>query len=634
MKQFLPIFFFLCGWIEMGNHCFGQEFLINGNQGLIARLDTLKESLEVSIAAAKLLPSGTEVTVEGILTVADQLGGPAFLQDESGGIPVYDNLLHGHGKYTIGDRVKLSAKLDQFNEQVQLVDISYLEFLGPGEAIQPKRVSIDSVAKLEGLLVTISAAEFLVPKGLLYPETNYPILDATGSMDLRIDGDVHELPGRFVPTTPQNITGVLGSFGGNLHLLPRLMEDLPGTLPYLEGGSNISTEETLDIMTWNMEFFGATLPGFGPSDVRLQMQNALRILQDSKPDIVAVQEVSDTNLLGELIGFLPGYALYCSDRFSRSSENLDPSFPPQRLCFLYKKEVIALVSDKPLFETLYDEVLNGGTDALDDYPTGTASSFWSSGRLPYMVEVEAKIQDTIERIIFINIHAKSGANNMDLDRKKYDIQMLKDSLDVFYPDNNIVLLGDFNDDLDESIGGGASTYEVIVHDANYIAISLSLSEAGLSSYIYDDHMIDHIILSNELSDNYLVESAQLYIPFSTIDNYAQTTSDHLPVIARLLPGSGKQTMEEKQDMFTTAKIIKYYPNPFLSNIKIILDQSLSLPIKVSLHDTGGKVIFGGLHQVVNGECDLDLKGLALRPGVYFLHLTFGKESKIIRLVKK
>lgn len=125
----------------------------------------------------------------------------------------------------------------------------------------------------------------------------------------------------------------------------------------------------------------------------------------------------------------------------------------------------------------------------------------------------------------------------------------------------------------------------------------------------------------------------MYIPFNAIANYAHTTSDHLPVLARLVPGIGSKTREESQHKFKQAQITRYYPNPFTKTIKVVLDQNLSLPIKVSLHDVGGNVIFVGVDQLINGECDMDLKGFTLKPGLYFLHLKYGAETKLIRLVK-
>ncbi|MEB2778443.1 DUF5689 domain-containing protein [Algoriphagus sp. D3-2-R+10] len=491
----------------------------------------------ISIAAARQKPQGVKVIVKGILTASDQFGGPAFIQDQTGGIPVFDTQIHGNELFQIGDEIQLLATIGSFNQQLQLVDVEEYELISSGNPIIPISVSISELTSdLEGQLISIPAASFAIPTGLLFPESNYVITDGSGNLELRIDGEVTSLIGRTIPSGAQTITGVLGSFRGTLQLLPRFLEDLPGTSPYVQEGSEIPTSETLDIMTWNMEFFGATLTNYGPADVSLQAANALKVLEATLPDIIAVQEVSDESLLATLVSQLPGYSLICSDRYSYSFDGPDPSFPAQKLCLIYNTAVIDIIGERAMFEQVYDEARLGLNPLLDSYPTGSPSSFWSSGRLPWMVTAIAEVNGVKEKINLINIHAKSGSAAADLNRRRFDNQVLKDSLDTYFADANIILLGDYNDDLDESIGSGPSTYEVFTSDADFDGVTVSLSEAGLRSYIFQDNMIDHIMLSNELYDNYLEGSEGLFIPFNLIDNYANTTSDHLPVFVRMLAG--------------------------------------------------------------------------------------------------
>jgi|TARA_R100000365_G_C2748188_1_gene79126 hypothetical protein len=497
------------------------------------------EPVLISIAEARNKGIGSEVLVQGVLTVSDQLGGPAFIQDATGGIPVFDSQVHGLGNYQIGDEIRILGSIGAFNQQIQIVNISELELISSGNEVVPAALSISQInSGVEGQLISIPNAAFAISKGLFFPESNYTITDGSGSLELRIDGDVSSLVGRVIPAEAQTITGVLGSFRGSLQLLPRFIEDLPGTSPYEAAGSDIPNAETLDVMTWNMEFFGATIANFGPSNVSLQAENAIKVLQATLPDVIAVQEVSDEDLLAFVVSQLPGYEVICSDRFSRSFEAPDPTFPPQKLCLIYNTAVLEIQSSKVLFEQIYDEARLGLNNLLDEYPTGTPSSFWSSGRLPWLVEAVADINGVKERINFINIHAKSGSSRDDLARKRFDNLALKDTLDAYYSDANIILLGDYNDDLDISIGGGPSTYEVIISDPDFNGVTLSLSEAGLRSFIFNDNVIDHITISNELYDNYLEGSEQLFIPFNLVANYANTTSDHLPVSVRFIAGEG------------------------------------------------------------------------------------------------
>jgi uncharacterized protein YdeI (BOF family) len=491
------------------------------------------EPQEVSIAEAKNLPLGTEVIINGTLTAVNELGGPAYLQDKTGGIAVFDYQVHGPDAFSIGDSIQLTASIGAFNQMVQLVDVTSVESFGPANnPIEPLVVNIaDITSALEGQLITIPDASFVDSRGLLFPESNYSITDGTGTLALRIDGDVESLVGREFPDEAVTITGVLSSFRGSLQLLPRFIEDLPGTEPYVPEGTDIPLSTTLEVMSWNMEFFGSTLPNFGPENVQLQLQNAKTLIEQSNADIIAVQEISDEALLQQLADML-GYEKICSDRFSYSFDEPDPTFPEQKICFLYNPATITVVDERVIFEEMYDAARAGETTPLDAYPTGSPSSFWSSGRLPYMITVDATIDGITERIKLVNIHAKSGSGTNDLERRFFDVQALNDTLDQYYPDANIILLGDYNDDVDESIGGGTTTYTEFVEADNFRVVTSTLSEAGLRSFITQDNVIDHITISDELYDNYLAGTETLIIPFSYIENYANTTSDHLPVLTR------------------------------------------------------------------------------------------------------
>ncbi|MCC9136104.1 DUF5689 domain-containing protein [Pontibacter silvestris] len=491
------------------------------------------EPQEVTIAEARALPLNSQVIVSGTLTAANELGGPAYLQDSTGGIPVFDYQLHGPGAFSIGDSIQVTASVGVYNQMVQLVDVTNVESFGVAtNPVAPLEVSISEITPaLEGQLITVPNVSFTDTRGLLFPESNYGITDGTGTLEFRIDGDVESLVGHEVPDSAVTVTGVLGSFRGTLQILPRFIEDLPGAPEYTPEGTDIPINTTLDVMTWNMEFFGSTIATFGPDDVQQQLQNATRLIDSVNADIIAVQEISDENLLQQLADSL-GYERVCSDRFSYSFNGPDPTFPEQKVCFLYNPEVVTFVDARVLFEAMYDSARTGYSTALNNYPTGDPSSFWSSGRLPFMITVDAMVEGVTERFQLVNIHAKSGSGSSDLLRRRFDVQALRDTLDQYYPNANIIILGDYNDDVDESIGGGASTYSAFVEAEDFRVVTAALSEAGLRSFITQDNVIDHQTVSDELYDNYLEGSATLVVPFSYISNYANTTSDHLPVVTR------------------------------------------------------------------------------------------------------
>ena len=65
------------------------------------------------------IDTGAFKTVSGIVTVANQFGGPSYIQDNTGGIAVFYNEFSA--AIDIGDSVIVTAKLSQFNGLTELV---------------------------------------------------------------------------------------------------------------------------------------------------------------------------------------------------------------------------------------------------------------------------------------------------------------------------------------------------------------------------------------------------------------------------------------------------------------------------------------------------------------------------------
>jgi endonuclease/exonuclease/phosphatase family metal-dependent hydrolase len=512
--------------------------------------DTLKETIRVSgigydpidniisISEARTKIAGTKVTVAGRITVAGELGNPAYLQDATGGIPAFYYPLTQHA--AIGDSVIVTGPIGVFNEQVQIsgAGIDYTRIETAPRSVAPKLIVLDSMAAYEGQLVTVQNVQLVNKTFVFYPQSTERITNGTTQADIRIDGDTG-LPGLEKPQDTFNITGVVGRFRANAQLLPRFAQDVPGAIEPVNTYDSIAKSKTLDVVNWNFEFFGARSEDygneeFGPEDEVLQLTNIKLVLDSLKADIIAVQEVSDESFFSQLVSQLDGYAYTCSERYSYSFEGPNNTFPPQKVCFIYDTLTISKVSESVLFENLYDSARTIDPSLLPNYPSGNTSSFYSSGRLPYLMTAHVTIEGVTEEISFINIHAKSGATPADRNRREYDAAVLKDSLDSHFESANFIILGDLNDDLDESIATGLPTpYQPFVTDsAGYGVPSKALSEAGARSTVSFGDVIDHQIISNELVEDYLNGSAQIVAPFRWVENYAATTSDHLPVVTR------------------------------------------------------------------------------------------------------
>ena len=123
----------------------------------------------------------------------------------------------------------------------------------------------------------------------------------------------------------------------------------------------------------------------------------------------------------------------------------------------------------------------------------------------------AKPSNTLFLLMRLFLHTLIGMESIKEIPLPSPKQQVFIKTDAGYAFANIVLLGDYNDDLDESIGTGPSTYSSIISDGDFDGITITLSESGLRPYIFQDNVIDHITISNELYDNYLEGSEGLFI---------------------------------------------------------------------------------------------------------------------------
>ncbi|MEJ7766193.1 MAG: T9SS type A sorting domain-containing protein, partial [Chitinophagaceae bacterium] len=310
---------------------------------------------------------------------------------------------------------------------------------------------------------------------------------------------------------------------------------LDSNLVFLSG-SSFPKSETLDVAAYNLSFFGST-PNNNPTPekILLQVNNIATIFQRLNMDVVGFEEMSNDDALASLLQKLPGYQSVTSPRWSYSFDPPDPGFPPQKIGFVYNATTAQLVEQRVMFESMYDSARNGLSTPLNNYPLNSPSSFWASGRLPFMATFDVTIKGVLERIRIIVIHGKSASDVASYNRRVYDVRVLKDSLDAYYPNDNIVLIGDFNDRVTGSIlAGSPSPYMGFVDDStDYAALTLPLDKAGRISFVSGTGLIDHIVISNELKDNYISNSTDIEDARSYIPNYnASTASDHLPVFSR------------------------------------------------------------------------------------------------------
>jgi endonuclease/exonuclease/phosphatase family metal-dependent hydrolase len=288
-------------------------------------------------------------------------------------------------------------------------------------------------------------------------------------------------------------------------------------------GDVFSANQTLDIVNWNIAWFGSKTAGFGPADDDLAQANIKKIMDSLDADVYAFSEVVDTLRFSKLIASMPGYGYRLTDYCSGAANNNTAAYAVgQKLAFVYRKSIFSSIAARGMLRQSESARIN-----------------WANGRFPFLVE--AKIAGS-SGIDFILLHGKSGNTLADHQKREGAAKELKDSLDNYFKNKPLIILGDFNDDLDTAITSGIpalpSAYGPFLSDSmglnHYQAVSFLLSKTGSRTMSAYPDPVDHVILSDELKQAYLDGSVRVvYEVGKWVKNYTTTTSDHYPVISRL-----------------------------------------------------------------------------------------------------
>lgn len=363
-------------------------------------------------------------------------------------------------------------------------------------------------------------------------------------------------------------------------------------------GAQNNHADTLDIVNWNLEFFGDT-----PAELPEEMSKTRALMNQMNADIYALVEVVNKDSLASLVQSINGdYGYVISPFGSFASGISDPGwFSAQKLAFVYRKSMVKNVSGRALLQF-----------------GGNAYYNWSSGRYPYLVMADVLGSDNSwQRMHFVILHAKAMSDNTSCNRRIAGAQELKDTLDQHFANDRLIILGDFNDDLDESICNSASqsNYYNFVSDStdanSYHSVTLPLSAAGISSIAGYPSFLDHVILSNEMAAYYVPNSARLLQ--AEVNNwvlyYNQYVSDHFPVKTQYVVTGTSGITNREQPVFSI------YPVPAGDRLSVSSGQQGDVYYRVLATD--GRQLASGT--IANGNAAISLSSLT--PGTYIIRLS-------------
>ncbi len=257
--------------------------------------------------------------------------------------------------------------------------------------------------------------------------------------------------------------------------------------------NSFGTEQTLEVMTWNLENFAKN------GDVTVD--RVAQILDSLDVDIIALQEIENVAKFNQLDQQLTDWQGYVS---SGAAYDIN-------LAFLYRNEL-----DPEIYQIL-------------------TSEWYALPRSPLVMEVQVDNKD----FIIINNHFKAGGDADDLARRREGSEILHQYIISHYDSENVIALGDLNDQLTDS--NQMNVFLPFLNDTdNFLFADYSLEVAGVENYSYPNwpSHLDHILISNELFDEFTQENSDiqtLHVDnfFINFDQYEENVSDHLPVGIKL-----------------------------------------------------------------------------------------------------
>ena len=359
---------------------------------------------------------------------------------------------------------------------------------------------------------------------------------------------------------------------------------------------DFGTEETLDIITWNIEWF--------PKNDQTTLQYVVEIIEAMDADIIAIQEVDDYFYFNDLVDFLAEY-----DGYYQSSNN-------RGLAYLYKSDIISINNAYELFLAPPESY---------NFP-----------RFPMVLDVNYYQ----EQGVLINNHYKCcGDGDLDLndsgdeETRRYNANLLlKDYMDTELNNVPVVLLGDLNDILTDAPQD--NVFQNFLDDPNnYLFTDIAIAMGPTTNYSYPSwpSHIDHILINKELFTPFFADGGG--VETIKVDDflaggfqeYDQNVSDHRPVGMRVVLPQVLGASEISELPFVTA----------INPISDILELHLNRPeteILVEIYNVMGQLVIS--ENVQNPGEHILLNMAQLSEGLFITVITNSSFDQTIIKLKK
>jgi len=243
--------------------------------------------------------------------------------------------------------------------------------------------------------------------------------------------------------------------------------------------------DEIEVMTWNIKQFPIS---------NNTINYVHEIISDILPDVIAFQEINDGSAFNTLANSIPAYEFISSG---------------SGLALAARSDVVEITSWSTLF------------------PSAGYEFAW---RYPLLVELNWLCGASAISLQIINIHLKCCSDSEDFNRRYASCELLSNYVND-HPADNIIILGDYNDEITDSESSN-SLWPLVVDDAVVFATDPIADIDYYASYPGWPSFLDHIALSTPLFDelnggNIKTIRIDDYTGYS---NYHNNISDHRPVI--------------------------------------------------------------------------------------------------------
>jgi PKD repeat protein len=172
----------------------------------IIRYINISDPVPVSIAEARLLPLGSIVTIEGIITSGNEYGNLHFIQDETAGAGIYEPSI---SDLRMGDSALVMGETAEYNGLFELINISYHNVISRKNPMpDPQVVSITELGpEHEAEVVRIDMVDFPYGGNSFEPYIDYEIIDPSGTTHFRMHTNSN-LCYQRAPEATVSITGI------------------------------------------------------------------------------------------------------------------------------------------------------------------------------------------------------------------------------------------------------------------------------------------------------------------------------------------------------------------------------------------------------------------------------------------